>query len=114
MGFVGRLGRILGPKGLMPNPKTGTVTMDVSKAVENAKAGQVNFRVDKKGNMHAGLGKVSFEEKALKENIEAFLKIINKLKPANVKGRYIQNSVISLSMSPGLKIDNMEIMEIKG
>ncbi|EOA2863985.1 50S ribosomal protein L1, partial [Campylobacter upsaliensis] len=82
MGLVGKVGRILGPKGLMPNPKTGTVTMDVAQAVHNAKSGQVNFRVDKQGNIHAGLGKVSFTKEKLLENISTFVKAINKHKPA--------------------------------
>ena len=82
MGLVGKVGRILGPKGLMPNPKTGTVTMDVAQAVNNAKSGQVNFRVDKQGNIHAGLGKVSFSKEQLNENISTFIKAINKQKPA--------------------------------
>ncbi|WP_148788032.1 50S ribosomal protein L1, partial [Campylobacter concisus] len=87
MGLVGKVGRILGPKGLMPNPKTGTVTMDVAQAVNNAKSGQVNFRVDKQGNIHAGLGKVNFTKEQLNENISTFIKAINKHKPANAKGR---------------------------
>ncbi len=91
MGVLGKVARILGPKGLMPNPKTGTVTMDVAKAVENAKGGQVNFRVDKKGNIHAGIGKVSFSEDAIKENFITLVKTINKAKPASAKGRYITN-----------------------
>src|SRR5210317_1497340 len=85
MGKLGPLGRVLGPRGLMPNPKTGTVTMDVAKAVENAKGGQVNFRVDKKGNIHAGIGKVSFSEDQIKENFVTLLETINKAKPASAK-----------------------------
>jgi large subunit ribosomal protein L1 len=88
MGLVGKIGRLLGPKGLMPNPKTGTVTMDVAQAVKNAKSGQVNFRVDKQGNIHAGLGKVSFTKEQLNDNISAFVKMINKHKPAAAKGIY--------------------------
>ncbi|MBK1964861.1 50S ribosomal protein L1, partial [Campylobacter novaezeelandiae] len=87
MGLVGKVGRILGPKGLMPNPKTGTVTMDVAQAVNNAKSGQVNFRVDKQGNIHTGLGKVSFSKEQLWDNISTFIKAINKHKPAAAKGR---------------------------
>ncbi|MGM0518783.1 MAG: 50S ribosomal protein L1 [Campylobacterota bacterium] len=113
MGLVGKLGRILGPKGLMPNPKTGTVTMDVTKAVNDAKGGQVSYRVDKKGNMQAGVGKVSFPKEALQENIEAFLSAINKAKPASSKGRYITNAAVSLTMSPSVKIDTTELMDIK-
>jgi large subunit ribosomal protein L1 len=113
MGVVGKLGRVLGPKGLMPNPKTGTVSMDVAKAVQNAKGGQVNFRVDKKGNIHALVGKVSFEAAKLEENISAFVKAINKQKPASAKGKYIKTSSISLTMSPSVKVDSMELADIK-
>ena len=113
MGQVGKIGRILGPKGLMPNPKTGTVTMDVAQAVKNAKGGQVNFRVDKKGNIHAGIGKASFDAEKLAENLKAFVAAINKQKPAAAKGRYIQNAALSLTMSPSIKLDTNELMEIK-
>lgn len=113
MGLVGKLGRILGPKGLMPNPKTGTVTMDVTKAVNDAKGGQVAYRVDKKGNMQAAVGKVSFSEEAIKENIEAFIKAINKAKPSSAKGRYISNAAFSLTMSPSVTVDASELMDIK-
>ncbi|UPT77667.1 50S ribosomal protein L1 [Sulfurovum sp. XGS-02] len=113
MGVLGKVARILGPKGLMPNPKTGTVTMDVAKAVENAKGGQVNFRVDKKGNIHAGIGKVSFSEDQIKENFVTLLETINKAKPASAKGRYITNGAISLTMSPSITLDTAELMEMK-
>ena len=113
MGLVGKLGRILGPKGLMPNPKTGTVTMDVTKAVNDAKGGQVSYRVDKKGNMQAAVGKVSFSTEAIKENIEAFVSAINKAKPASAKGRYFTNAAVSLTMSPSIKMDTTELMDIK-
>lgn len=113
MGIVGKVGRILGPKGLMPNPKTGTVTMDVTKAVNDAKGGQVTYRVDKKGNMQAAIGKVSFSAEAIKENAEAFVAAINKAKPSTAKGRYITNAAISLTMSPSIILDNMELMEIR-
>ncbi|CAI8229227.1 MAG: 50S ribosomal protein L1 [Arcobacter lacus] len=113
MGLVGKLGRILGPKGLMPNPKTGTVTMDVTKAVNDAKGGQVSYRVDKKGNMQAAVGKASFSTEAIKENVEAFIIAINKAKPASAKGRYIGNAAISLTMSPAVKLDNLELMDLK-
>lgn len=113
MGIVGKVGRILGPKGLMPNPKTGTVTMDVTKAVNDAKGGQVTYRVDKKGNMQAAIGKVSFTAEAIKENAEAFIGAINKAKPSTAKGRYITNAAISLTMSPSVILDNMELLEIR-
>jgi large subunit ribosomal protein L1 len=113
MGVLGKVARILGPKGLMPNPKTGTVTMDVAQAVKNAKGGQVNFRVDKKGNMHAGIGKASFSEEQLVDNLRTFVEKINRLKPASAKGRYIQNAALSLTMSPSVKLDTAELMEIK-
>ena len=113
MGKLGKFGRVLGPKGLMPNPKTGTVTMDIAKAVQNAKAGQVNFRVDKKGNMHVGIGKVSFSPDAIYENAKVFIEKINKMKPASAKGRYIQNAALSLTMSPSVKLDVNELAEYK-
>ncbi|EPY0438980.1 50S ribosomal protein L1 [Campylobacter upsaliensis] len=113
MGLVGKVGRILGPKGLMPNPKTGTVTMDVAQAVHNAKSGQVNFRVDKQGNIHAGLGKVSFTKEKLLENISTFVKAINKHKPAVAKGRYIKNAALSLTMSPSVKLEVQELLDMK-
>jgi len=113
MGLVGKLGRILGPKGLMPNPKTGTVTMDVNKAVNDAKGGQVTYRVDKKGNMHAGIGKASFSAEAIAQNLEAFVVAINKQKPASAKGRYIKNAAISLTMSPSVKLDTQELLDLK-
>jgi large subunit ribosomal protein L1 len=113
MGVLGKVARILGPKGLMPNPKTGTVTADVTTAVKNAKNGQVNFRVDKKGNIHAGIGKVSFDKQKIKENLVAFVETINKAKPAAAKGRYITNAAVSLTMSPSIKLSTQELMDIK-
>ena len=113
MGVLGKVARVLGPKGLMPNPKTGTVTMDVTKAVENAKGGQVNFRVDKKGNIHAGIGKVSFDVEKIRENFNTFVEAINKAKPASAKGRYITNAAVSLTMSPSVTLDASEVMDIK-
>lgn len=113
MGLVGKVGRILGPKGLMPNPKTGTVTMDVAQAVNNAKSGQVNFRVDKQGNIHAGLGKASFSKEQLGENISTFIKAINKHKPASSKGRYIKNAALSLTMSPSISLETQELLDMK-
>lgn len=113
MGLVGKIGRLLGPKGLMPNPKTGTVTMDVAQAVKNAKSGQVNFRVDKQGNIHAGLGKVSFTKEQLNDNVSAFVKMINKHKPAAAKGRYIKSAALSLTMSPSISLETQELMDLK-
>jgi len=105
MAKVGQLGRILGPRGLMPNPKTGTVTMDVGKAVEEVKKGKIDFKVDKYGIVHSSIGKVSFEPKKLAENAREFMATVNKLKPAAAKGTYILSLYISSTMSPGIKID---------
>lgn len=105
MRIVGQLGQILGPRGLMPNPKTGTVTPDVAGAVKNAKAGQVRFRADKGGIIHGGIGKVTFEANALKENLEALLADLKKLKPASAKGVYLQKISLSTTMGPGLTLD---------
>ena len=113
MGVIGKIGRILGPKGLMPNPKTGSVTMDVTKAVENAKGGQVNFRVDKKGNVHAGIGKVSFTAEQIEANILSFMQAINKQKPSSAKGKYIKTAALSLTMSPAINFDLKELADIK-
>ncbi len=113
MALVGKVGKILGPKGLMPNPKIGTVTMDVAQAVKNAKSGQVNFRVDKKGNIHAPVGKASFEATKIKDNLVELIKMINKLKPTSAKGKYIKRTSISLTMSPSLEIDCLELADIK-
>ena len=105
MPLLGKLGRILGPKGLMPNPKTGTVTTDVAKAVSDAKAGRVEYRTDSFGNVHALIGKVSFSKEDLLMNLVAFVAQIQKIKPATVKGEYIKNISISSTMGPGIKID---------
>ncbi|MBY0431974.1 MAG: 50S ribosomal protein L1, partial [Rhodospirillales bacterium] len=105
MGLVGRLGKVLGPRGLMPNPKLGTVTMNVSEAVRAAKAGQVQFRAEKAGIVHAGVGKASFSEQAIEENIRAFVDAINKAKPAGAKGTYLKKISISSTMGPGVKLD---------
>ncbi|MWV63205.1 50S ribosomal protein L1 [Helicobacter saguini] len=113
MPLVGKVGRILGPKGIMPNPKTGTVTADISKAVSNAKSGQVNFRVDKKGNIHSAIGKASFESSKLLDNLVEFVKTINRLKPSSAKGKYIRSSNLSLTMSPAVKVDSQELMDVK-
>ena len=102
---LGKIGRILGPKGLMPNPKTGTVTLDTAKAVEEVKKGRVEYRTDSYGNVHALIGKVSFNEKQLLENLTTFVNLIIKSKPSVVKGTYVKNISISSSMGPGIKID---------
>ncbi len=113
MGLVGKIGRILGPKGLMPNPKVGTVTMDVTKAVSEAKGGKVAYRVDKKGIIHAGIGKASFSEADIKVNVEAIMAAINKQKPASAKGRFVSSATLSLTMSPAVKVEPLELMDIK-
>ena len=105
MKSVGRLGKVLGPRGMMPNPKTGTVTMDVAKAVREVKAGKVEFRVDKTGIIHCPLGRVSFEAAKLAENAHALISSILKAKPATSKGRYVRSIVISSTMGPGVPID---------
>jgi large subunit ribosomal protein L1 len=105
MGKVGQLGRILGPRGLMPNPKSGTVTMEIGKAVKEVKQGKIDFKVDKTGIIHASIGKVSFEPQKIVENAKEFISIVNKLKPAAAKGTYIRSVFISSTMSPGVKID---------
>ena len=105
MPMLGKIGKILGPKGLMPNPKTGTVTMDVKKAVEDTKKGKVEYRTDSFGNIHGIIGKASFDEAKLVENLNAFVSTILKLKPASVKGNYVKNISISSTMGPGVKLD---------
>ena len=105
MGKVGRLGRVLGPRGLMPNPKTGTVTMDVAKAVEDIKGGKIEFRVDKHANLHLVIGKVSFADAALVENYAAALDEITRLKPSAAKGRYLVKGTVSTTMGPGVPLD---------
>ena len=105
MGVVGRLGQVLGPRGLMPNPKVGTVTPDVATAVKNAKAGQVRYRADKAGIVHAGIGKASFDAKALEENIVALIDALKKGKPSSAKGIYFKKISVSSTMGPGLAID---------
>jgi len=105
MGQLGTLGRVLGPRGLMPNPKAGTVTMDVAKAVREIKAGKIEFRVDKTGNVHAPVGKVSFSEAQLADNVHAFMETIVRARPAAAKGTYIRSATISSTMGPGVKLD---------
>jgi large subunit ribosomal protein L1 len=105
MALVGRLGKVLGPRGLMPNPKVGTVTPDVEAAVKAAKGGAVEFRVEKAGIIHAGIGKASFEPGKLSENIRAFVDAVNKAKPSGAKGTYLQRIAISSTMGPGVKVE---------
>jgi large subunit ribosomal protein L1 len=105
MALVGRLGKILGPRNLMPNPKVGTVTPNVTQAVKDAKGGAVQFRVEKAGIIHAGVGKASFEEQAIAENVKAFIDAVNKAKPAGAKGTYIKKVSLSSTMGPGVRID---------
>lgn len=113
MGQVGRLGKILGPRGLMPNPKTGTVTMDIAKAVREAKAGKVNYRVEKAGIIHAPVGKVSFEDQKLTDNVLALLEVLIKAKPAAAKGTYLKSITLSSTMGPGVKVDPQTLPALK-
>ena len=112
MGVVGRLGKVLGPKGLMPNPKLGTVTPNVAEAVKAAKGGQIEFRVEKAGIIHAGLGKASFPQEDLRRNFDAFVDAIVKAKPAGSKGKYVRKIALSSSMGPGVKVDVAEVATI--
>jgi large subunit ribosomal protein L1 len=110
MPLVGRLGKVLGPRGLMPNPKVGTVSMDVAGAVRAAKGGAVEFRVEKAGIVHAGIGKASFEDGKLVENIRAFADAVAKAKPAGAKGTYIQRIAVTSTMGPGVKVDPASVL----
>ena len=109
MKVVGRLGRVLGPRGLMPNPKSGTVTFELAKAVEEIKAGRVEFRVDKAGILHAPVGKASFEADQLQENARALVNVVNRMRPAAAKGRYIRAASVSTTMGPGIKVDESQL-----
>ena len=109
MGVVGRLGRVLGPKGLMPNPKAGTVTMDVAKAVEEIKAGKVEYRLDKSNIIHVPIGKASFSEEQLADNFQTLMDAINKAKPASLKGQYIKSISLAPTMGPGVKINTAKV-----
>lgn len=110
MGAVGKLGRVLGPKGLMPNPKTGTVTFDVARAVNEIKAGKIEYRVDKAGNIHAPIGKVSFDDIKLEENLQTIVDTLVKVKPAAAKGQYVRNVTVSSTMGPGVKINLSKVV----
>ena len=109
MGVVGKIGRLLGPKGLMPNPKTGTVTMDVTKAIADVKAGKIEYRVDKTGIIHAPIGKASFEQEKLEENFKTLVDVLIKAKPASSKGQYIRSVTVSSTMGPGVKINPLKL-----
>ena len=109
MGKIGALGRILGPRGLMPNPKSGTVTMDVAKAVEEVKKGKIDFKVDKNGIVHSSIGKVSFTPEKMADNVREFINTLIKLKPATAKGTYIKSVYLSSTMSPGVKVDSKSV-----
>jgi len=114
MGIVGRLGRVLGPRGLMPNPKSGTVTFDVSKAVRDAKAGRVEFRVDKTGVVHTIVGKASFAEQALLDNLAQLMDAVNRARPSGVKGTYIRSAFLASTEGPSVKLDLSETMALAG
>jgi large subunit ribosomal protein L1 len=111
MGDLGKLGRILGPRGLMPNPKAGTVTNDIGSAVKEVKAGKIEFRVDKTGVIHASVGKASFGKPELAENVRAFMDTINQAKPASSKGRYLRSVTISSTMGPGIHVDALQLAD---
>jgi len=112
MAVVGKLGKILGPRGLMPNPKSGTVTMDVARAVKESKAGKIEFRVEKAGIVHAAVGKASFGSAKLMENLKSLLETVQKLKPSSSKGAYFRSFAVSTTMGPGIKVDTAEIKDI--
>lgn len=105
MGLVGRLGKVLGPKGLMPNPKVGTVTLDVTRAINEIKAGKIEYRTDKAGNIHAPVGKVSFDESKLLENVQTLIETLIKVKPSGAKGQYVRTITLSTTMGPGVKVN---------
>jgi len=112
MGSIGRLGKILGPKGLMPNPKAGTVTTDIAKAVKELKAGKIEYRVDKSGNIHSRVGRVSFPEEQLYENVRSFLEAIVRSRPPTAKGSFLKSASICSAMGPGVKLDTAEILDL--
>ncbi|QFT87175.1 50S ribosomal protein L1 [Bacillus sp. THAF10] len=113
MGEVGKLGRVLGPKGLMPNPKTGTVTFDVTKAVNEIKAGKVEYRLDKSGNIHVPIGKISFEDSKLVDNLATIFETLQKAKPAAAKGTFMKNVAVTSTMGPGVKVDTSTVVPVK-
>ena len=110
MGVVGRLGKVLGPKGLMPNPKAGTVTMDVTKAINDIKAGKIEYRLDKSNIVHVPVGKVSFTEEQIQENFDAIMAALVKAKPASLKGTYMKNITLTTTMGPGIRINPIKFM----
>ncbi|MBH1988555.1 MAG: 50S ribosomal protein L1 [Myxococcaceae bacterium] len=112
MGVVGKLGKVLGPRGLMPNPKVGTVTLDVAKAVKEVKSGKIEFKVDKTGTLHAPLGRISFSASHLKDNMKSLLGAVLRAKPASLKGQYVRKVTLSSTMGPGVKVDLTEVMAI--
>ena len=114
MGQVGRIGRVLGPRGLMPNPKTGTVTFDIAKAVEEAKSGKVEYRTDKQNIVHVAIGKASFTEEQLEQNLMTLMRALIKDKPASSKGRYLRSVTLTSTMGPGIKLNGAKIMEAAG
>ncbi|MDW7679818.1 MAG: 50S ribosomal protein L1 [bacterium] len=111
MGVVGKLGRILGPKGMMPNPKSGTVTMDVAQAVNEIKAGKIEFRVDRNGNLHAAVGKLSFDANKIKENMLAFLDMVVRLRPTSAKGQYLRAATVTTTMGPGIALERSALLD---
>ncbi len=111
MSTVGKLGKILGPKGMMPNPKSGTVTFEVGQAVKDVKAGKIDFRVDRNGNLHVAAGKISFDVPKIKENIKAFLETVLRIKPASAKGQYIRSVILSTTMGPGIPLDRAALLD---
>jgi len=111
MSSVGKLGKVLGPKGMMPNPKSGTVTFEVGQAIKEVKAGKIDFRVDRNGNLHAAVGKISFEVSKIKENVKAFIETVLRLKPTSAKGIYLRSVTVSTTMGPGIKLNRAALIE---
>lgn len=111
MSIVGKLGKVLGPKGMMPNPKSGTVSFEVGQAVKEVKAGKIDFRVDRNGNLHAAVGKTSFDISKIKENVKAFLETVLRLKPTTAKGQYLRSVTLSTTMGPGVKLDRAALLD---